>query len=705
MRELTQKLSITNFVMIFFITVIAIVGFSWMADKQKQFKNEIDTLTTLQREQQKENIKKQVLSSVDFIKFKQKQSKQRLEKELQSKVYEGYKVIQSVYDKYKDTKSKEEIIDIIKTALRNVRSFDDRGYFFIISTDYTMILHPILKHLENTKNLKDYTTSDNKKLLDEFNSIVKKDKEGFFEYDFYQESVKSKRRKISFIKLFEPYGIYIGMGEYLDDFDKIVKQEIFDRISQIRFGEDGYLFIDDWDGVILMHPLKPQIVGKNLIGLKDPNGVLVIKELIDASKKPNGDFVYYSWSKPSANNQVMPKVSFAYGIPEYRWMIGGGQYVEDLNLAIVKREEELKRQSQEHIYLTIFLLLLIVLLLFFVIKWWDKKVKSSFDKVVKSFQEASLNHKYLNKDATDFKEFKELAIEFNKMIESRESIQRYLTKTSKELMLANKHLSDSINVASTIQKSIFPNHYILDNFFEEYFIYYQPKDVASGDIYFFERLSNDEVLIFTIDCTGHGISGAFITMLVKAIQQEIMKMHEENSVLYLNDTKMIDTSKVLNMFNFKLKSVLNQENKSSKSFADVGFDGSVLYINKKENVGIYSSAHSFLFILEKDSNQAKYLSSDKCSIGYKKSILDYDFNYHFIDLNTVDTIYLTSDGFIDQIGGPKGFPFAKKQFMKLIENNKGLDLSIQKDNFKQRIVKYQGDHENVDDRMVIALKV
>jgi serine phosphatase RsbU (regulator of sigma subunit) len=451
-----------------------------------------------------------------------------------------------------------------------------------------------------------------------------------------------------------------------------------------------------------MHPLKPHIVGKNLINLKDPNGIAVIQELINASKKHNGDFVYYSWSKPSENNKVMPKVSFAMGIPEYHWMVGGGQYISDLNEDIINRKKELEKHDTIHLFLSIIIITILITILLLIIRWWDKKVKESFNNFRESFKKTKLTK--VDKNSLPFLEFKDLATEFNEMIQSKQIIQDSLTKTFNELSQVHKQLSDSIQVASYIQKSILPNRSILESFFKDNFIYYQPKDIVSGDIYLFEKISEDEIIIFNIDCTGHGVSGAFVTMLVKAIQKDMMKLHGQSQMLLIEDKQVINTSKILNILNSKLKTTLNQYNTESKTDSDVGFDGVVLYINKKEDLGILSNANSHAFVVDKN-REITELKADKKSIGYKHSKFDYKFSNHFLNLSTIDTIYLTSDGFLDQLGGNKGFPFAKRRFKELISNNLNFPLEEQKNNFIQKIEKYQQNLENTDDRTIIAIKI
>jgi serine phosphatase RsbU (regulator of sigma subunit) len=290
-----------------------------------------------------------------------------------------------------------------------------------------------------------------------------------------------------------------------------------------------------------------------------------------------------------------------------------------------------------------------------------------------------------------------LATEFNNLLDIIQnrimSLSHRVQLKAEKLELINKELSDSINVASTIQNALLPDKSRFDSCADEYFVYYSPKDVVSGDIYLIRRINEFEYILLVIDCTGHGVSGAFITMLVKAIERELL--------IFIQDSQVISTSKILNIFNSRIKELLNQENINSKTVFDFGFDGAVLYINRKDNFAQYSGASIPLFISQ--NGKINRIKPDRQSIGYKKSISNYEYNEHYIDLTNRQTIYICTDGFIDQLGGKKGFPFAKKNFMKMIKKYQDEDLITQKELFLEELEKYQGKYEQTDDRTLIAL--
>ncbi len=116
-----------------------------------------------------------------------------------------------------------------------------------------------------------------------------------------------------------------------------------DDISNIRFGENGYFYIYNYDGVNLMHPIKPHLIGKNLYNLKDKNGVLLIQELIKAAKN-SGGYVNFMWDKPSTK-ELTPKLGYATGLDKWQWMIGSGVYLDDMEKVLKEKEAALSSQS------------------------------------------------------------------------------------------------------------------------------------------------------------------------------------------------------------------------------------------------------------------------------------------------------------------------------------------------------------------------
>ncbi len=229
-----------------------------------------------------------------------------------------------------------------------------------------------------------------------------------------------------------------------------------------------------------------------------------------------------------------------------------------------------------------------------------------------------------------------------------------------ELSRLHRDMKSSIEYASLIQKSLLSNQDILNKRFKDYFIIWEPRDIVGGDIYFIEDIEEmNTIFLMLIDCTGHGVPGAFLTMLIKAIHRQIVDQIKKNNYL--------SPSMILQMFNSKLReTLLNQS----------GFDGAVLFIDYKNHVLNYSGAKLNLYFIR--NGKIDMFKGDRFSIGYNRTALDYKFNEISINLESNDKIYLTTDGFTDQMGGEKYLPFGSKNFYNLIIDQQKNSMEIQK---------------------------
>lgn len=268
-------------------------------------------------------------------------------------------------------------------------------------------------------------------------------------------------------------------------------------------------------------------------------------------------------------------------------------------------------------------------------------------------------------------------------------------KAETELIDSHKKITDSIQFASMIQNALLPDRNKIKEHFEDAFVIWEPKDVVGGDIFFFEELHDgNELLLFVIDCTGHGVPGAFVTALVKAVEVQIISNIK-------NGNLEKSPAKILSFFNQSLKYLLAQDSDTSTSNA--GFDGGVIFYNKKEKKLIFSGAETPLFIIQ--NQEIKVIKGNRHSIGYKKSDVKYEFTDHTIDLSTETHFYLTTDGFLDQNGGIKGFPYGKKHFKQLLLDHYQTDFAAQKKTYLEAINNYQGSEEKNDDMTFVGLKI
>jgi serine phosphatase RsbU (regulator of sigma subunit) len=270
-----------------------------------------------------------------------------------------------------------------------------------------------------------------------------------------------------------------------------------------------------------------------------------------------------------------------------------------------------------------------------------------------------------------------------------------LQNTKEKIEEMHKRTKESIEFASLIQNALVPQEDEI-KIFKDIFILWEPKDIVGGDIYLFELLRNeDEAVLMCIDCTGHGVPGAFVTMIVKAVEREIVSK--------IRDDLDIEVSPawILRYFNKTIKKLLKQED--SSSISNAGFDGGVIYYNRRTQILKFAGAETPLFYVEND--KLNMIKGDRHSVGYKKSDANYEFKEHVIEVEEGMKFYITTDGYLDQNGGEKGFPFGKKRFKQIVEEGYNLSMDKQKEIFIKKLTEYQKDNERNDDITVIGFEI
>ncbi|WP_317898177.1 PP2C family protein-serine/threonine phosphatase [Aurantibacillus circumpalustris] len=258
----------------------------------------------------------------------------------------------------------------------------------------------------------------------------------------------------------------------------------------------------------------------------------------------------------------------------------------------------------------------------------------------------------------------------------------------------NREITDSINYAKNIQNAFIPSEQKFNSHFNDSFVLFKPKDIVSGDFYWIHE-KNGTTFYVTADCTGHGVPGGFMTMLGLSFLDEIIVGQEVQ-----------DPAKVLNLMRDKIISTLNQSGNVGQN--KDGMDITVCRINKNEKKLTFSSANNDIYLIRNNSkfeNGKEFIEykANRQSCGY--SDLNKLFTSESISLNEGDCIYTFTDGFADQFGGPKGKKFRYKQFEEILINNSHLRFSAQKNLLNNMNNAWRGDHEQVDDILVIGIKI
>lgn len=251
-----------------------------------------------------------------------------------------------------------------------------------------------------------------------------------------------------------------------------------------------------------------------------------------------------------------------------------------------------------------------------------------------------------------------------------------------------KDVTDSIVYAKRLQYSILPPNDKIKKICPDSFVYFVPKDIVSGDFYWFEKVK-DVSLYASVDCTGHGVPGAFMSMIGSNGLNSAVREH-----------KMTKPAEILNQLNTYVSEALNKEDEQS-SIRD-GMDMTICAINYKTMTLEYAGANNPLYIVR--NNEFIITKADKFAIASFQPDSKKYVNHSF-ELQKNDVIYVFSDGFADQFGGEKGKKFMYKKFRNLLLEIHREPMKKQKEILYNTIIEWRGDIEQVDDILVIGITV
>ena len=251
----------------------------------------------------------------------------------------------------------------------------------------------------------------------------------------------------------------------------------------------------------------------------------------------------------------------------------------------------------------------------------------------------------------------------------------------------NKDITDSINYAKRIQEAFLIPESEIKKQFADAFVLFKPKDIVSGDIYWFAESKYNKVLVVA-DCTGHGVPGGFMSMLSFAMLQETLLLEEVKT-----------TAQALTYLDHKITETLNRNNRSYRD----GMDMTLCAFSKSANTLQFSCANRPLVLIR--NGELKEFSPDKFTIGGAIDNVSKDFRNQEIQIESGDMIYLFTDGYVDQFGGLKGKKFKHKQLNEKLLAICHQPLANQKEILEQTFNDWKGTLEQVDDVCVIGVKL
>ena len=426
---------------------IAMLGYFLISQEYIQFNQSTHDIREQFIEKNKQIIKYEVQNSIEFITLSINKAREDLRNRVRSQLYQGYDIAEHLYYENRYSMPEQELKKLILSVLRPLKQNYGQGYYSVTAGDGTALLlqsdknNPI--ESEEGSNRLEQRDVNGFYFVREYIKKAKSQGEGFIEYyrPIPNDPSKKPYLKLTYVKYFEPYDWIIALGDYYESYIEELKYSTIERLANVRFGENGYIFGVTYNGDPLFSNGTITLGTENIWNLTDSEGMKIIQDERKIIEEQGSGFIEYSWNKID-DNESHPKISYIEGLPEWKWIIGAGVYLDDIEFLIAQEKTVLRERINNHILKVIGLLALIVVIIANTSIYVSAKLKNNFKTFVAFFQKAENENVQIQPDTVHFSEFQAIAESANKLIDER-------TKAEEDLQLFKEvfyYSTDSIEI-------------------------------------------------------------------------------------------------------------------------------------------------------------------------------------------------------------------------------------------------------------------
>ena len=286
------------------------------------------------------------------------------------------------------------------------------------------------------------------------------------------------------------------------------------------------------------------------------------------------------------------------------------------------------------------------------------------------------------------KEIETLKDEIEAQKEELETRRDLAENQRDEISSQKNELTDSIKYASRIQSSLMPGSELFKKSFSDYFILNKPKDIVSGDFYWISEIGS-ETVVAVVDCTGHGVPGAFMSMLGIGLLNEIV-----------NDLNIVQPNLILNNLRDRVIKSLAQSGENNETMD--GMDIALITVDRENFTLQFSGALNSLIMIR--NNKLSETRGDRMPVG-SYLITDKPFTNHEIEIKANDSIYLFTDGYKDQYGWRNNGKLKHDRFLEYLQSIQNVPMKAQKILLENNLKNWMGDLEQIDDILVVGMQI
>ena len=430
--QLANITSRTNFT-IAFISIF----FTFIISLYFQFQSFQEEITHVQNDFvniKKQEVKEEVHKVYTQIEQKEKEINNHIKALLEKRVHLAHTIATSIYKDNVNIKTDDEIKYLIVTALKNISFSNKRAYFFINRNDGRAILFNTKSKLNQNNNIWNLKDKSGKLFIQEQSNIALKKGKGFLKTHFVKPDLKDgiQYPKLTYVKMFKPFNWHIGTGEYIDDMTKEIQETLLKDIANIRYGLNGYIFINRIDKKALVFN------GKKLKEPKDYKNTELFNLQMEKVKN-GGDFFTYDFKKLNSKEEF-EKISYVKSYEKWGWIIGSGLYTDEVKNHIEVRKKEVQKNIINQSISLVLVFVFLFLLVYLISKQMSLKLENNISNLVDSFKKASKRNKKIDTKLLTYEEFEDLANSLNKALKSR---NKAILKQENYLEIINTHVITS----------------------------------------------------------------------------------------------------------------------------------------------------------------------------------------------------------------------------------------------------------------------
>jgi len=460
--------------------------------------------------------------------------------------------------------------------------------------------------------------------------------------------------------------------------------EVYDRISQ-----DSNLFsfanlADYLHRSKTRHPMKRQIIFKT-----EREGLAIVMPRKTDWGEPINAF-FASDTFPKITKKILEKY-LGEDVRELVLKMAEEDAQAKEQIALLEEENSINEQKikidedkieQQSLLNRAFIAFVMILAIFVVVSYVAFRVQQSQKKLL------AKQNKQIESQRTQLETQNEALQNRERELQQKNTeIQAKNTAIQKQ----NQSITDSIRAAQVIQDALLPFQSTLDKLFKDHFLLYLPQSIVSGDFFWVSQIEN-KTFVAVIDCTGHGVPGAFMSMIGQAYLNKIV-----------NENHIYEPHHILENFHETVRINLKQDEIKEHTAYGMDVCMAVLEKNTEDNVKLYfAGAKRPLFYIHEEKLQE--IRGTRRSIGGRPKKKFTPFKTHEIPLNAGDTIYLTTDGYVDN-GNSKRQNFGSQRLMKLLQSNHAKPLTVQGEILLQALKEHQQDAEQRDDITVLGVRI